>query len=54
MVLDSYGEGSIPSVGLPEAIERDIVRCVTWDESSGKICLSTGRDLKVWVLDFAV
>ncbi|PVG01857.1 hypothetical protein CPB86DRAFT_698689 [Serendipita vermifera] len=54
MVLDSYGDDSIPSVGLPEAIEGDIVECVTWDESSGKICLSTAGNLKLWVLDFAV
>lgn len=54
MVLDSHGDGGIPSVTLPEAIERDIVRCVAWDEGSGKVCLSTGYDLKIWVLDFAV
>jgi hypothetical protein len=54
MVLDSFGDDTIPSVSLPKTIERDVVQCVAWDESSGKICLSTAGDLKVWVLDFAV
>ncbi|KIM32460.1 hypothetical protein M408DRAFT_327018 [Serendipita vermifera MAFF 305830] len=54
MVLDSFGDDTIPSVGLPKSIERDVVQCVSWDESSGKLCLSTVGDLKIWVLDFAV
>lgn len=54
MVLDSYTDSVIPSVGLPDPIERDIVQCVAWDETSGKICLSTAQDLKMWILDFAV
>ncbi|KAG8799518.1 hypothetical protein FRC17_007120 [Serendipita sp. 399] len=54
MVLDSYGEESIPSVALPVNIENEVIQCVAWDESSGKIVLCTARDLKVWVLDFAV
>lgn len=54
MVLNSHEDGKIPTVHLPEEIDSEIVQCVTWDESSGKICLSTARDLKIWILDYAV
>lgn len=54
MVLSSFGEDNIPSVALPQPLESDIIQCVAWDESSGKLVLSTAGDLKVWVLDFAV
>ncbi|KAG8827947.1 hypothetical protein FRC19_011095 [Serendipita sp. 401] len=54
MVLDSYGEDSIPSVALPIHVENEVIQCVAWDESSGKIVLATANDLKIWVLDFAV
>jgi hypothetical protein len=54
MVLHSNNDEIIPSVYLPEPIDKDVVQCVTWDETSGKLCLSTTKDPKTWVLDFAV